>query len=749
MAASTALQLYNSTATGTSTSGPNARSDLPLPRISLETASKIGKKNFSSSSNRTKRRPLQLTIVPPEGLEFLLKKASHSYRRGKGIVEIYQTSLLKRTTSATHTTIKTATACCFSRNATPRSANRPRTPLTPAEYRIVTPIAFRRTPSTPLAPHYIEELGESPTTTFEQSQVVPAPVCDTPVNASHEYSLKLGQLLASLKEIRKPKAALAGVSRPHQPKGSGTFQETKGQTPKTTSTVKRTMLAAILTPVEQVQQVEHLETSCITPARTHFEVKEIDVPEHTSLEPVKENAEPQIIQNTTTTTTTTLFENEREAEYELTSPFHITNKQGVYYPTNTNAAASIELWDVGLEPSLWNEFSSACSSSPSFTLQSCSSDHLIPSSSPLMSTHMNMNLNMNMNMNMNMHMNMNMNMNNSYFKLSSDEGVFHSDDGPFGTRLVDGTQELVYNSMAAAAAQVIPFMEMAAPMYQQYRHPIGDMVASEQGQQLQLQQQYSPMQIMQYMEVPLQHMQVLVPISGAKEAVNCDVFMEDIMQAGSQGLQVDMVEEVQSSPLADNESDEDYAEDLEENGMFVPTYDCSGSSQGSSNLSSSPNLPMHIDRGMMRISRKNGKGSKAWTNHAVVAGQHVALMSENAARFAKALPGKKGKYFCSHCPSPYRTILELCEHMDRVGVTRPFHCPEIDCPWHVCGFPTASEWTRHTRSQHGKGDKMYCGDCNKAFTRKDSLKRHAMLVHDNEDSRYNRKMRKMAAKKRC
>lgn len=149
-----------------------------------------------------------------------------------------------------------------------------------------------------------------------------------------------------------------------------------------------------------------------------------------------------------------------------------------------------------------------------------------------------------------------------------------------------------------------------------------------------------------------------------------------------------------------------------------------------------------------RNKKKKSRENKAWTNPMVEAGLHVSLMHENPLRVEKALPGKKGKYFCSHCKDQFRTILDLCEHMDAVSVRRPFHCPDTDCPWHVAGFPTASEWCRHTRFQHGRGadqdaQKLGCESCGKKFTRKDSLKRHYILVHENENSRYNSKLRKL------
>lgn len=156
---------------------------------------------------------------------------------------------------------------------------------------------------------------------------------------------------------------------------------------------------------------------------------------------------------------------------------------------------------------------------------------------------------------------------------------------------------------------------------------------------------------------------------------------------------------------------------------------------------------MACNNAMKNSSMRSPRETKAWTNPLVVPGGHVRLMSKNAVRMEKALPGKKGNYFCSHCSEQFRTIMELAEHMDLYSVRRSFHCTEEDCPWNVLGFATASEWSRHTRSQHGSVTLTMCTICNKPFTRKDSLKRHLQLVHENQDSRYNRKMRGLTIKK--
>lgn len=185
--------------------------------------------------------------------------------------------------------------------------------------------------------------------------------------------------------------------------------------------------------------------------------------------------------------------------------------------------------------------------------------------------------------------------------------------------------------------------------------------------------------------------------------------------------------------------------------MQTPTPPVQGTSSNQSQSQdkgkSATTLGADRDQQQQQQQPKRSKGTKAWTNHAVVAGQHVFLMSQNSVRLSKAVTGKKGKYYCTHCPNQFRTTLDLGSHMDEVLIVRPFHCTFVSCPWYVTGFPTASEWCRHTRSQHGRGgsNMLRCEGCGKKFARKDSLKRHAQLVHDNSNSRFNRKMRKMLA----
>lgn len=170
------------------------------------------------------------------------------------------------------------------------------------------------------------------------------------------------------------------------------------------------------------------------------------------------------------------------------------------------------------------------------------------------------------------------------------------------------------------------------------------------------------------------------------------------------------------------------------------------SSQSATDPRSSHLFP-HSSGVQHRVPSKPRDPNKAYSNPVVVPGSHERLLSEHPIRREKALLGKKGNYFCNHCDIQVRTIIELARHMDSINIIRPFHCRVEECPWHVLGFATPSEWARHTRSQHGEIAVAICDVCSKPFTRKDSLKRHCLLVHVNENSRYNKKLRAQATKR--
>jgi hypothetical protein len=92
---------------------------------------------------------------------------------------------------------------------------------------------------------------------------------------------------------------------------------------------------------------------------------------------------------------------------------------------------------------------------------------------------------------------------------------------------------------------------------------------------------------------------------------------------------------------------------------------------------------------------------------------------------------KKGRYSCTHCTHKFRTLRDLAAHIDAERIHRPHSCHELDCPWSIIGFSKRSEWSRHTKYQHENKTKYHCQipNCQKTFTRKDSLRRHFNLIH--------------------
>lgn len=121
---------------------------------------------------------------------------------------------------------------------------------------------------------------------------------------------------------------------------------------------------------------------------------------------------------------------------------------------------------------------------------------------------------------------------------------------------------------------------------------------------------------------------------------------------------------------------------------------------------------------------------------------------------------KRGCYRCSHCSENFPTLLNFAAHLDEFNLKRPYTCPIKQCPWKILGFLQATGLRRHCASQHrGELDvemekslnlrvEKYPGlscpfsICQKTFKRKDAYKRHVAMVHNNVDSRFNKRLRK-------
>ncbi|CAI2002574.1 hypothetical protein SEUBUCD646_0G03060 [Saccharomyces eubayanus] len=122
---------------------------------------------------------------------------------------------------------------------------------------------------------------------------------------------------------------------------------------------------------------------------------------------------------------------------------------------------------------------------------------------------------------------------------------------------------------------------------------------------------------------------------------------------------------------------------------------------------------------------------------------------------------KRGSYRCSHCSDNFPTILMFAAHLDKFNLRRPYTCPIKQCPWKILGFLQATGLRRHCASQHrGELDvemekslnlrvEKYPGlscpfsICQKTFKRKDAYKRHVAMVHNNADSRFNKRLKKI------
>ncbi|KAA8915738.1 hypothetical protein TRICI_002120 [Trichomonascus ciferrii] len=113
-------------------------------------------------------------------------------------------------------------------------------------------------------------------------------------------------------------------------------------------------------------------------------------------------------------------------------------------------------------------------------------------------------------------------------------------------------------------------------------------------------------------------------------------------------------------------------------------------------------------------------------------GTLVTELKRNPIIWKQVTKAKKGVYKCSHCKQKFSKLLHFAQHMDEKGLRRPYRCHYSSCPWYVMGFSKRSEWVRHTKYQHEREQTYKCPmpDCEKEFTRKDSLKRHGILVHD-------------------
>lgn len=117
---------------------------------------------------------------------------------------------------------------------------------------------------------------------------------------------------------------------------------------------------------------------------------------------------------------------------------------------------------------------------------------------------------------------------------------------------------------------------------------------------------------------------------------------------------------------------------------------------------------------------------------------------------------------CTHCTEEFHHHLDFALHLDRIRQNRPFKCPLKSCPWNVLGHTRKMDLRRHCMAHFPKGKAgreietvlpeerqrimemvFPCHlNCGKYFYRKDSLKRHIKLLHENEGAKARKRAKK-------
>lgn len=103
---------------------------------------------------------------------------------------------------------------------------------------------------------------------------------------------------------------------------------------------------------------------------------------------------------------------------------------------------------------------------------------------------------------------------------------------------------------------------------------------------------------------------------------------------------------------------------------------------------------------------------------------------------------KKGNYKCgTHCNRTFSNSEEFMNHLNTFKVERKYKCPKQFCPWNQLGFKTSRLLKRHYKSAHGTNThRCIVLGCEKEFRREDLLNRHVKNVHENVNSRFNKRM---------
>jgi hypothetical protein len=725
------------------TTNERLRKQLPSPRISHETISKITKPSTviaSSGSKISKKKPpLKIAIVKNNGYS---RSNNLLVDHVKGdLVELIHSKVSVSETDKSNNNIKISTAqCCF---ATPKSATffTVKSTTTHALNSLTKPL-------TPLLREHTNFTPLSPTTTFELNNNCGLSITDnnssmanattavnpfgalagynfnffevndigTPVNAAHEYSLKLGELLASFSNAGStPTTVVSTVS-------TGNSKPTAA-TPSAVPPASRIVPTDFNKPEQPPLSLKSsgVAATCITPARTHFLFSRIagnlSQPSHQTIFEESEMSEPQLqgsflssLSTSPSSSPSPLLNSSTEQPVVLYEPMVVIEAGPDGYEESPQSLSQYyQHYQVELL-STYPEYLFPIVIPQQQVLSPHPAKDL--TNSPLSSFAANPAC-----FNLQTHANF-LSPTVGLFPLQQQHHLQHQaiPESVFAPSQAD-PQSVSPTTYQQPPCENYFYQDQQAMVHQQQVPYIADQSYSSQSSQPQYNLFSTDVSINESNYAP----------SSLSSPLGC-------LSPCSSETSYEPSLILENSPLSDEATSNDSYYD---NGRKKTDKEEDDEEE---------------EEEEEKLEKKNKKKklreNKAWTNPMVMAGLHVSLMHENPLRTKKALPGKKGKYFCSHCKGQFRTILDLCAHMDAVVVSRPFHCPNTDCPWHIAGFPTASEWCRHTRFQHRNeadrdAQKLACENCGKKFTRKDSLKRHYILVHDNENSRYNSKLRKM------
>lgn len=142
----------------------------------------------------------------------------------------------------------------------------------------------------------------------------------------------------------------------------------------------------------------------------------------------------------------------------------------------------------------------------------------------------------------------------------------------------------------------------------------------------------------------------------------------------------------------------------------------------------------------------------------------TSLMKQLQGSFSKNILYSKLRepVSCTHCDHSFESIWDLASHFEEFKINTAHKCPFDLCPFHLIGFSRKADLRRHCFQKHSekvKSKDSISGDiknilnnliysckfenCKKNFYRKDSLQRHLKLVHENENSKFNKKLKKM------